>query len=30
VLDDVATWIGASSVTPEDVQQIIDTDCQPT
>jgi hypothetical protein len=30
VLDDVATWIGKPSVTPEDVQQIIDTDCQPT
>ena len=30
VLDDVATWTGRSSVTPEDVLQIIDTDCQPT
>jgi hypothetical protein len=30
VLDDVATWIGQPSVTPDDVQRIIDTDCQPT
>jgi hypothetical protein len=30
VLDDVATWTGQSSVTPADVQRIIDTDCQPT
>lgn len=30
VLDDVATWTGRSSVTPAEVQQIIDTDCQPT
>ena len=30
VLDDVATWTGRSSVTPADVQHIIDTDCQPT
>jgi len=30
VLDDVATWTGQSSVTPADVQHIIETDCQPT
>lgn len=30
VLDDVATWTGRSSVTPAEVQHIIDTDCQPT
>ncbi|MFM9050659.1 MAG: alpha/beta-hydrolase family protein, partial [Actinomycetota bacterium] len=30
VLDDVATWTGRSSVTADEVQQIIATDCEPT
>jgi len=30
VLDDVATWTGKSSVTADEVQQIIATDCEPT
>jgi uncharacterized membrane protein len=30
VLDDVEKWTGRASMTPADVQALIDTDCQPT